>query len=208
MFAVLCRKEGTMRNKRIKCFLTAALAGSVLLCCCGVEDKAITLPLKEIENGNLPEGGMEEAMVEKEQAQFIYVHVCGEVQKPGVVMVPYGSRRADALAAAGGFTEDACETYVNLAALLVDGEQLYIPGREEGLERKEAQERDTDMLVNINTAGEEKLCTLPGIGSTRARDIIAYRQAHGNFSKKEDIMQVSGIKESIYDKICDRIIVE
>lgn len=62
-------------------------------------------------------------------------------------------------------------------------------------------------LVNINTATVEQLCTLNGIGESRAKTIIAYREAHGNFAKKEDIMKVTGIKESSYAKIKDQITV-
>ena len=63
------------------------------------------------------------------------------------------------------------------------------------------------ILVNINTATVEQLCTLNGIGESRAKTIIAYREAHGNFTKKEDIMKVTGIKESSYAKIKDQITV-
>ena len=59
--------------------------------------------------------------------------------------------------------------------------------------------------VNINTADAAQLCTLPGIGESRAADIIAYREAHGGFASCEDIMNVSGIKESVYNKISDKI---
>ena len=192
-----------------------------LLCGCGVQDKAIALPI--IGSGDVTlqaetsafsvnaEGEANSEVygtAEGTDKKQIYVHVCGAVINPGVVILPIGSRREDAVLAAGGFSENACETYVNLAALLADGEQLYIPDREEGESLKQAALQERDMLVNINTAGEEELCTLPGIGSARAKDIIAYRKQHGNFLCKEDIMQVSGIKESIYNKICESIVVE
>ena len=63
-------------------------------------------------------------------------------------------------------------------------------------------------LVNINTASAEELCTLPGIGASRAADIVRYREKNGVFQTKEDIMKGSGIKQNAYDKLCDRITVQ
>ena len=146
--------------------------------------------------------------------QEICVYVCGAVKISGVVLLPQGSRAADALDAAGGFDKDAAEEAVNLAAKVSDGEKLYFPTKEEyaqGGARGSWQDIGNareDGLVNINTADQDRLCTLPGIGQSRAADIIAYREANGGFSACEDIMKVSGIKESVYEKICDRICVK
>ena len=63
-------------------------------------------------------------------------------------------------------------------------------------------------LVNINTASAEELCALPGIGASRAADIVRYREQNGAFQTKEDIMKVSGIKQNAYDKLCDKITVQ
>lgn len=144
---------------------------------------------------------------------YIYVHVCGAVDAPGVLKLPAGSRGEDALILAGGFSEDAAKDYINLAARLEDGQKLYFPTREEAeLWEEEARQKEVrqeeSTLVNINTAEESRLCTLPGIGESRAKDIIAYREAHGGFAKTEDIMKVSGIKESVYRKISSLITVE
>lgn len=135
----------------------------------------------------------------------IRVYVCGAVAQPGVVSLSEGSRAEDALAAAGGFAENARRDYVNLAEWVTDGQKLYFPTMEEAesLVRQETGKG----LVNINTADMATLCTLPGIGESRAKDIIAYRESHGAFESCEDIMQVSGIKDSIYSKICDMITV-
>lgn len=134
----------------------------------------------------------------------ICVHVCGAVNAPGLVRLPDGSRAADALEGAGGFREDAARDSVNLAARVSDGEKLYFPTAEEAVSR----EQKADGLVDINTADAARLCTLPGIGESRAADIIAYREANGPFSSCEDIMKVSGIKTSVYEKIRDRITVK
>ncbi len=154
----------------------------------------------------LPEAGSETP--EEEAMEEICVYVCGAVEAPGVVFLPQGSRAADALDAAGGFAGDAAEEAVNLAAKVSDGDQLYFPGVEEYSAPEAQGENAGDGLVNINTADSGQLCTLPGIGASRAADIIAYREAHGGFGACEDIMQVPGIKESVYGKISHMITVK
>jgi competence protein ComEA len=133
----------------------------------------------------------------------IYVHVCGAVRDPGVKELPKGSRAFDALEQAGGFTEDADQAYVNLAGFLQDGQQLYFPAVGEALPRTE----EAGSLVDLNTADEAMLCTLPGIGETRAKEILKYRKEHGGFSKVEELMEVPGIKEATYEKIRDLVMV-
>lgn len=136
----------------------------------------------------------------------IYVHVCGQVCQPGVVTLPEGSRAWEAVEAAGGLASGAWEAAVNLAAVLRDGEKLYIPALGEAV-AQEADEAES-ALVNLNTADAARLQTLPGIGESRAADILAYREERGGFKSVEDIMQVPGIKESTYEKIRDKITVD
>ena len=136
----------------------------------------------------------------------IRVYVCGAVVNPGVVEVPRGSRAEDALLAAGGFREDAGREAVNLADWITDGQMLYFPTKEENVQQ-EAPDTGNG-LININTADAALLCTLPGIGESRAADIIAYRDKNGGFKSLEDIMKVPGIKTSVYEKICDKISIE
>lgn len=140
------------------------------------------------------------------QPEKLLVYVCGAVKEPGVVAVDTDARVVDAVALAGGMTEAAAENYVNLAAKLTDGEKVYIPTLEEAadLEGKEAN----GTLININTADKETLCTLPGIGESKAADIISYREKSGGFQTKEELMQVSGIKESLFNRLEDKIRVE
>lgn len=151
--------------------------------------------------------GGEATAAEDHETIMIYVHVCGAVVQPGVVKVSEGSRAQAAVEAAGGFREDADRDHVNLASRVSDGEQLYIPTVAETSERKASQEIEENGLVNLNTADISRLCTLPGIGESRAGDIIAYRQEHGAFSDIEEIMQVPGIKESTFEKLKDLITV-
>lgn len=153
-------------------------------------------------------GSAANAQTDGGTGQMIYVHVCGAVNCPGVVELPDGSRAETALQAAGGFLDTAQKDYVNLAEKLFDGQKLYFPSEEEAclMIEKEAQSRSG--LVNINRADEETLCSLPGIGGTKAQDIIAYREANGGFGQKEDLMKVSGIKENTYNRLSDKITVD
>lgn len=148
-----------------------------------------------------------------QEPSMIRVYVCGAVACPGVVEIPIGSRVEDALLAAGGFSPDALTEAVNLADWADDGQMLYFPTVEEAAAWEPVRSgrdvlEEQNGLININTAGAALLCTLPGIGEARAADIISYREAHGGFASCEDIMKVSGIKKSIYEKICDKITVK
>ncbi len=143
-----------------------------------------------------------------QQSDTIRVYVCGAVRNPGVVEIPKGSRVEDALQAAGGFGADAGREAVNLADWVSDGQKLYFPTEAEAVEESVAEAEGTSGLVNINTADVATLCTLPGIGESRAQDIISYREANGSFTSCEDIMKVSGIKTAAYEKIRDKITVK
>lgn len=140
------------------------------------------------------------------QEEQLLVYVCGAVENPGVVTLYVDDRVVDAVEAAGGMTAEADETYVNLAARLTDGEKIYVPTKAEvaGWEAAEA----ADSKININTADIDTLCTLPGIGESKAADIIAYREKNGSFKSVEELMKVSGIKESLLEKIADKIKVD
>lgn len=138
---------------------------------------------------------------------MIYVHICGEVNQPGVYELPEGSRIFEAVEAAGGFTEEAAQASLNLAQVISDEEQIVILTKEEA-ESKARMEREQQAgIVNLNTASKEQLMTLPGIGESRAEDIIRYRKESGGFQSVEEIMNVPGIKESAYLKIKDSITV-
>ena len=137
-----------------------------------------------------------------ENNDTIKVHICGEVYFPGVYTVYSGNRIYEVVLQAGGLTNEADIEAVNLVKVVYDGEQIYIPSveeREESINNKG--------LVDLNKANEEVLCTLPGIGAERAKQIIDYREKNGNFKKIEDVMQVSGIKEGMFEKIAPYITV-
>ena len=175
----------------------------LILSGCG-EDRALVLSLSgagEEALGSADAAGSLSGAGEEAQPKEIFVHVCGAVMDPGLKGLPEGSRVADALALAGGFAEDADPSYVNLAAFLEDGQQLYFPTKEESLLEEKPSK------VNVNTADEEKLMTLPGIGQSRAAAILKYRKEHGVFAKAEDLKSVPGISETTWEQIKDLITV-
>ena len=108
---------------------------------------------------------------------------------------------------AGGFSEDADRTYINLADSVKDGQKLYVPKLGEVLPQEQAGGIEA-AKININTATSQQLMTLPGIGESRAKDIIDYRQKNGKFKSISDIKKISGIKDAAFDKIKDLICVE
>ena len=135
------------------------------------------------------------------EAQKYAVFVCGSVAAPGVYELPAGSRVYEAIALAGGMTDEAAQTAVNQAELLTDGQMIEIPTKEEQQAQTAAEEARLDGLVNINTADLEELKTLPGIGDSKAHSIIAYREKNGAFKATADIKNVDGIGEGIYAKL-------
>lgn len=137
----------------------------------------------------------------------IYVHICGAVINPGVYQVPAGTRVYQALELAGGSSDDAYLSGINLADKLADGQKVYIPSEGENAEGIISTDSGDvqSVMININTASEAELMTLPGIGQSRAKDIINYRVKNGLFESIDDIMKVSGIKEAAFEKIKDLI---
>lgn len=151
----------------------------------------------------------ESADEEDWQLQPVIVHVCGAVVSPGVYELEAGSRVIDAVNLAGGLLADAAQSHINLAKEIADGEQIIILTMEEvkTVDNNISREGTSNGKININTADRILLCTLPGIGQTKAESIIAYREAQGGFATIEDIMKVSGIKENGFQKIKDLITV-
>lgn len=132
-----------------------------------------------------------------------FVQVSGAVKNPGVYQLPVGSRVFQAIEKAGGLRDDACAKDLNQARVLTDGEMIHVNTAEE-LEAEMSPGQGDDR-VNINTATAEELTSLPGIGKTRAQTIIDYRESNGLFSAPEDLMKVSGIGESTYNKLSGAI---
>ena len=149
---------------------------------------------------------------------MLYVHVCGAVQKAGVYALPLTARVFEALEAAGGCTDEAAQESVNQARLLTDGEELYIPTRDEILsgsqtvmerlsETADEPAKSGEDKININTADVTELTSLNGIGESRAQAIIDWREKNGGFSSIEEIKNIDGIADKTYEKLKERITV-
>ena len=160
-----------------------------------------------------------------EQEEKIVVHITGEVNKAGVVILPKGARIVDAIEAAGGTTKEADLEQINLAYVLEDGQKIYIPNQKD----KEANSekvyitsesgnnvivKDTitskgeNKKVNINQATQSELETLPGIGPSIASRIIEYRQQNGKFNTIEDLKNVKGIGDAKFENVKKYIVVK
>ena len=160
--------------------------------------------------------------IKEKENKTIMVDISVEIITPGVVKLPEGSRIIDAITAAGGKTEDADLSKVNLAYILDDGVQLYIPRYNEKLEKEIVQTEPgvgiiqeginttskKDSKVNINTANKEKLATLPGIGEGTAEKIIEYRSKAGKFKAIDEIKKIPGIGESKFKSLKDKITIK
>ena len=171
---------------------------------------------------------------ESEKREPLYVYVCGAVECPGVYSFEEGARVVDAIEAAGGLSADADGACVNQARKLSDQDQLYIRTLEEkeqntqkeelsstgsspagsasgngyGLLRAEGSagaENAADARININTASQKELTSLPGIGDTKAAAILADRAENGFYAAPEDLKRVSGIGDATFEKLRDRI---
>ena len=168
-----------------------------------------------------------------ESSEKIYVYITGEVNSPGVVLLDNGSRIVDAIEAAGGVTDKANITKVNLVYILQDGMKINIPNQNDlknnenfeyitmssGDDKNDANINNSASntsseksssnkesafkisVVNINTATQTELETLPGIGPSLALKIINYRKENGKFSSIEDIKNVSGIGDAKFENI-------
>ena len=140
----------------------------------------------------------------------IVVYITGEVNKPDVYSLAKDSRLVDLVEKAGGFTDKAYIDDLNLAQLLNDGEKIVVQSIENISEEslnvpQDAQTEEDEGMININTADKDKLDSLPGIGEKLADAIIAYRDEYGEFSSVDEIKEVDGIGDGIYEKIKDSI---
>lgn len=165
----------------------------------------------------------------------IIVHISGAVNKEGIVELKENSRIADVIEEAEGLKEEACIDEINLAYVLEDGMKIHIPTKEEINSKKELESQEyitkssgtnieddsksnnnssqssngttlvQNSKININTATQTELETLPGIGPSTAVKIINYREQQGKFKSVEDIKNVSGIGDSKFNKIKDLI---
>lgn len=173
--------------------------------------------------------------VVKEESTKLYFDIKGSVKKPGVYEFTQGDKIIDAINKAGGLTKNATTNNLNLSKKLTNEMVIYVFSKNEltttkayepvsnaseckcetieinnCVDKNTTNESNNDTVlakININTDNKEKLMTISGIGSSKADAIIEYRTKNGNFKTTEDIMNVSGISKTIYDKIKDIITV-
>ena len=195
-------------NGKFRVFLAATLAMGVL-CGCGAGNHVYLET-----NGTEEHSAQEEILPEEddetaEEKLSCFVYVCGAVESPGVYELPEGSRIFEAVELAGGMTEEAAANVLNLAEPLTDGQMIRILTVEEAEKNPEADANEgateDDGRLDINQADVAAFMGLPGIGQSKAESIVQYREANGPFSSVEEVMEVDGIKEGVFNKIKDRI---
>ncbi len=142
----------------------------------------------------------------------IVVYICGAVKESKVITLKENSRICDAIDAVGGLTNEADLTNINLAYILEDGEKIYIPKKGEEIQNNEissyTNHSSSINKININTATQTELETIPSVGPSTALKIINYRKENGKFSKIEDIKNVSGIGDAKFNNIKNYICVK
>ena len=169
------------------------------------DEEVLPTPTPQGDEGTI----LDEAVAAKDEK--IFVHVCGEVSSPGVYELPAGSRIFEAIEMAGGFTSESHQPSVNMADKVTDGQQLVILTKEEAISNPNHVGDVTNQgggLININKADMAMLQELNGIGEAKAKEILAHRERNGTFTSIEEIKNVSGIGEKLYERIKENITVD
>ncbi len=154
--------------------------------------------------GERTDESTEERSFGEEAKDSIIIHIVGAVRNPGVYTLQEGDRVLEAVEMSGGFSEDAYGDGVNLAARIYDGQQIYIPREGEEVPPAAFQGTQTQK-ININTATQIDLETLPGIGPAKAGAIIQDREKNGPFKSVEELTRVTGIGDKTLEGMKDFI---
>lgn len=144
---------------------------------------------------------MDEELALNDKKNLISVYIGGEVVNPGDYSLKEGARIGDAIEAAGGFTEEANQK-INIAFTLNDGEKVIV------VDKSQSPNGAAAYMVNINTATESELMSLDGVGEKIAQRIISYRLKKGGFSSADEMLEIPGIGEKLYENIKDLIVIE
>lgn len=202
--------------KIVTLILFVAIAGFCYSCSRGQALEVSSLATVELSPSQSSEVLISEAETAVPEQEVCYVHICGEVNNPGVYEMEEGQRIYQVVERAGGYTDAAAADYLNLAGVVSDGMKLIVPKmidvqQENGMVMYESDMQDQSGAksgkVNLNTASKEVLMSLRGIGEARAEDIMRYREEQGGFDSIEEIMNIPGIKNAAFEKIKDNITV-
>lgn len=186
----------------IMILIGALVAGTMILAVRYYSEGTRNEQVIDLENGETTDQAVDDATAPV--TQKAYVHVCGQVRKPGVYQLPVDARVFQAIDAAGGATEEADQAAINLAARINDGEQIYLPKKGEAVRtasgtgrqgRGSGSKAKPKWPLDINQASAEQLDFVPGIGPSMASKIIEYREQNGSFASLDDLKQVSGVGE-------------
>ena len=219
------------KQKIVVIAILVIIAGAIIYYVYGNDEeqyKNEILPYEENIIENTIEKTKTAEMLEAEKEEEIIIYIAGEVNKEGVYSLPEGSRIADAIEQAEGLTEDAYTEDINLAYKLEDGMKIKIPNKSETQKQLEEQNANiedsyittesgasiqetqtkTSQKVNINTASQQELETLTGVGPSIASKIVVYRKQNGLFKTIDDIKNVSGIGDNKFESFKDEICVK
>lgn len=214
MHCIIHFSGGVLRIKTLIIYIIITVL-AFFITGCGSEELIITNSKEEItaEDSSVSEDDIQ--YMDETENESVCVYVCGAVVKEGVYYLDASARKEEALFAAGGYAEGAASGYINLAEKVKDGERIYFPFENEITESdmisdnisSDKEINSESSKVNINTAGKEELMTLPGIGESKAQLIIDYRNENNGFDSIEELMNIDGIKEGIFNKIKDYVTV-
>lgn len=213
-------------NNRIMVQILLGMAVLPIITGCGADEDVTSLkPLQAVESQS---EGASRIDVSEESVEpvrkTVKVYVCGAVGRPGVYELLPEHRIADAIVSAGDFTAEADADYLNLAEYLKDGSRIYVPtvdeteamtdstvgGTSGAMVSDELMSDDARLNpsgIDLNHATLQELKTLSGIGDVKAAAIIAYREQNGGFRSIEQLLEVDGIKQGLYERIKEHVCV-
>ena len=166
-----------------------------------VRDQAEAVPLTPVVSAESSPSALAPVSPSSASAELV-VDVAGKVRKPGIAVLPAGSRVVDALEAAGGARAGVDLTSLNLARSVVDGEQILVGvAPVPGVAGTLTAPSTGAALVSLNTADRATLETLPGVGPVTAESIIAWRTDNGGFTSVDELLEVDGIGEATLEDL-------